>query len=299
MHQPRQEWNWYGVSIIWLVLPLAVWAGLLILRPGQSDAKRLVLFLIGTALLITLMVDFVEVRGDINRMNTVFKFYLQAWALLAVASAAALGFLISSFTEWSPNWKLAWQIPFVILVASASLFTLLATSAKIKDRMTVTAPHTLDGMLYMKYSTYPEGNTQMDLSQDYNAIRWMQENVQGSPVIVEAASDLLYQWYSRFSIYTGLPDVVGWQWHEQQQRALFPSDWVSSRILDVSNFYLTTDPNQARQFLKEYNVKYIIVGQLERLHFPGPGIDKFPALNGQLWKEVYRDKDTVIYQVIS
>ncbi len=299
MHQPRAEWNWYGVSIIWLVLPLAVWAGLLILRPGQSDAKRLVLFLIGTALLITLVVDFVEVRGDINRMNTVFKFYLQAWMLLAVASAATLGFLISSFTEWSPNWKLVWQVPFVILVASASLFTLLATSAKIKDRMTVTAPHTLDGMLYMKYSTYPEGNTQMDLSQDYDAIRWVQQNVQGSPVIVEAASDLLYQWYSRFSIYTGLPDVVGWQWHEQQQRALFSGDWVSGRILDVSNFYLTTDPNQARDFLQKYNVKYIIVGQLERLHYAGPGIDKFPALNGQLWKEVYRDKDTVIYQVIS
>ncbi|MCJ7435106.1 MAG: DUF2298 domain-containing protein, partial [Anaerolineales bacterium] len=78
-----------GISVGWLALPLAAWAGILILRPGLQDEKRLVLFWVGTALLITLVVEVVVVRGDIGRMNTVFKFYLQSWILFALSAAAA------------------------------------------------------------------------------------------------------------------------------------------------------------------------------------------------------------------
>jgi uncharacterized membrane protein len=67
----------------------------------------------------------------------------------------------------------------------------------------------------MEYATsFEEGR--MFLDQDSQAIGWMQENVQGSPVIVEATLRNLYRWGSRVSIYTGLPYVVGWLWHEQQ-----------------------------------------------------------------------------------
>ncbi|MFN2234075.1 MAG: DUF2298 domain-containing protein, partial [Anaerolineales bacterium] len=64
-----------GVHVIWLVLPLAVWAGILMLRPGISDVRRFNFFLIGTGLVLTLMVEVIVVSGDIGRMNTVFKFY--------------------------------------------------------------------------------------------------------------------------------------------------------------------------------------------------------------------------------
>ena len=183
-----------------------------------------------------------------------------------------------------------------LLVAGALLYPLTAGRAKILDRMSEQAPHTLDGMEYMAYSTY-DWQGLMDLSQDYRAIRWMQENVQGSPVIVEANLRDLYRWGSRFTIYTGLPGVVGWEWHEQQQRALVPGTWISERIAEIDNFYTTVDPQEALDFLKKYNVKYIIVGQLERNHYPGPGLDKFEQQNGILWQEIYRDGNTAIYQV--
>ena len=300
-----------GAALAWLILPLAAWAGILLLRPGLPDVKRLVLFWVGTALLITLMVEVVVVQGDIGRMNTVFKFYLIAWALFALSAAAAVGWLIDPIRQWQPGWRISWRVAFSALVISAFLFTLYGTMAKIKDRWVPTAPHTLDGMAYMPYATYMENypgaseytpagqvGLNMDLSQDYRAIRWMQENVVGSPVIVEANSRNLYRWYSRFTINTGLPGVVGWEWHQQQQRAPNPPEWVTKRITDIDQFYTTVDTGYTKQFLNLYQVKYIVVGQLEQVTYPGPGLEKFPAFNGNLWKEVYHDENTVIYEVI-
>jgi YYY domain-containing protein len=300
-----------GTTLAWFILPLATWAGVLLLRPGMPDVKRLVLFWVGTGLLITLMVELVVVRGDIGRMNTVFKFYLHSWVLFALSAAAALGWLLAPVRRWLPGWRISWRVAFSFLVISAALFTLYGSMAKIKDRWVPTAPHTLDGMAYMQsaryYEDYPkmsgitlseQAGLTMDLSQDYRAIRWMQENVQGSPVIVEANSRSLYRWYSRFTINTGLPGVVGWEWHEQQQRAVNPPEWVTKRVLDIDQFYKTVDTDSTKSFLNLYNVRYVILGQLERVTYPGPGLEKFPAFNGILWNEVFRDTDTVIYEVI-
>jgi hypothetical protein len=41
-----------------------------------------------------------------------------------------------------------------------------------------------------------------------------------------------------------------------------------------------------------------VVGQLEQVTYPGPGLDKFPAFNGVLWNQVYQDENTTIYEVI-
>ncbi len=288
-----------GARISWFVLPLAAWAGILLLRPGQSDAKRIVLFLFGTGLTMTLMVEVIVLVGDIGRMNTVFKFYLQVWTLFAVCAGAALSWLLYDLPEWSPNWRRAWQVTLAALVAGAALYPLMAGMAKIKDRMAPDVPLTLDGMEYMQHAFYTDDWGTMDLSQDYRAIRWLQENVQGSPVIVEANLRALYRWGSRYTINTGLPSVVGWEWHQQQQRAVNPGTWVTERIAEVDDFYLTTDWKAAQDFLRKYNVRYFIVGQQERGHTPGPGLDKFPAAEGQLWKEVYRDGETVIYEVLA
>jgi uncharacterized membrane protein len=284
------------VGIGWLVLSLMAWCLILILRPGMPDAKRVVLFLVGTGLTLTLAVEVVRLAGDIERMNTVFKFYLQVWTLFSVSAAATLGWLITDLPSWRGEWRKTWQIVLIALVASAALYPVLAGMSKIKDRMSTLAPHTLDGMAYMQYATYDDLNTTLDLSQDYRAIRWMQENVIGSPVIVEA-NQVEYHWGTRFTIYTGLPGVVGWNWHERQQRAL-TSEIVQQRVDEVGEFYQTTDTAEASAFLMKYNVRYIIVGQLERHAYPIEGIAKFELMNGNLWNAVYRDGETVIYQVI-
>ena len=275
---------------------MAVWAGLLMLRPDAPDGKRLALFWTGTALVITLVVELVTVRGDIGRMNTIFKFYLQAWALLSVSAAAAFTWVLSEVGAWLPRWRNLWQGGVLVLGSCALLYTVAATTDKVSDRINTQAPHTLDAMEYMAHAEYWDTQT-MDLSQDYHAIRWMQDNVQGSPVIVETNCPE-YRWCSRFTIYTGLPGVVGWNWHQRQQRALLPPNLITDRVDAIGEFYSTTNMDTVRGFLAKYDVRYIVVGQLEHNYYPEEGLAKFEQYDGTLWKEVYQEDQTTIYEVL-
>ena len=53
-------------------------AAAIVFLTGGARSPFWLLFLIGTALLITIVVEVVVVVGDIGRQNTIFKFYLQS-----------------------------------------------------------------------------------------------------------------------------------------------------------------------------------------------------------------------------
>ena len=286
-----------GIKIGWLVGLLAVWDLILLMRPGQTDQKRIVQFMIGTALVLTLFVELFVLVGDIGRMNTVFKFYYQAWTLLSISAAAALFWLIPAVkTIWKEGVVSIWQVTLAIFLVGACLYPLTAATDKIRDRMSDLTPRTLDGLEFMKTSTYADMDRLMDLSQDYRAIQWMQQNVEGSPVIVEA-NTVEYKWGNRYTIYTGLPGVLGWNWHQRQQRGAIDYNGIANRLVEIPEFYLTEDVAIAHRFIEKYDVEYIILGQLEQAYYPGNGLMKFDQYNGLYWTEVYRELDTVIYQV--
>jgi YYY domain-containing protein len=305
---PSQNVPWSGITILWLALPLAVWAAVLLFRPGQPDSKRLVLFMVGTSLLLTMFVELFTIRGDIGRMNTVFKFYLQAWIMLGLSAAAAVSWLLPEVRKWLPGWRGTWQVAAGALVLGAALFLLIGGMDKVRDRSWPDARRSIDSMAYMQDASYADFGVTFPLDEDYRAIRWLQENVQGSPVIVEANCPE-YRWCSRFTIYTGLPGVLGWNWHQRQQRA-YQGEQVWDRVSEINAFYATTDLESAQAFLRKYNVRYIIVGRLERAEYiPGApngpvpagspdGLLKFEQFNGIFWREVYRDGQTVIYEVL-
>jgi uncharacterized membrane protein len=111
-----------------------------------------------------------------------------------------------------------------------------------------------------------------------------------------------YRWCTRYTIYTGLPGVLGWNWHQRQQRALIPPTLITDRVTEIGLFYASPDVQSALAFLKKYGVKYIVVGQLERNVYPVlegmDGLAKFEENNGKYWRSVYRDVHTVIYEVL-
>ena len=126
----------------------------------------------------------------------------------------------------------------------------------------------------------------------------MRNNVIGTPVIVET-NTVEYRWGNRYTIYTGLPGVLGWNWHQRQQRGFLDYNGINDRLNEIPVFYQTTRIEDALTFLKKYNVTYIIVGQMERAYYAGDGLLKFETFDGVYWNEVFRTEGTVIYEVIN
>ncbi|HEY45229.1 MAG TPA: hypothetical protein G4O14_00445 [Anaerolineae bacterium] len=256
-----------GYDVAVLVIPLIVWCGILILQPGLPIEKRVVLSLTGIGLALTFLVEVVVLRGDISRMNTVFKFYLQVWEIFSIAAGAALAWILVDVPSWLTGWRRSWTLVLSILVFSAAFYTITATPAKIRDRFAMDAPHTLDGMAFMPYvDNYYDLGKSMMLDEDYRAIQWVQDNIQGSPVIVEANIPE-YRWGNRFTIYTGLPGVLGWNHHQRQQRVTGVPGMVEERASDILDFYLTRSAEDAWAFLERYNVQYVVLGRLEHIFY--------------------------------
>lgn len=292
--------GWLFKLHVWLVaVPLVGLAGVLALGRDLPPARRLALLLFGLALAITMGVEVVRQKDDIGRMNTVFKFYMQAWVLFGVATAFGLASWAARAVTWRPDHRrLAWGVTGVLFVG-VMLYPVTAAPAKIRDRFSAEAsPRGLDGMAYMERAQYFDNNRDLRLDQDKDAILWLLHNVEGSPVILEAQTPE-YRWGSRFSIYTGLPTVQGWNWHQRQQRSVVPGTAIERRVADVREIYDTLDLARAQKLLNYYGVSYIIVGELERAYYNPAGLAKFAVLaqEGYL-KPVYTNNVVTIYRVV-
>ena len=233
--------------------------------------------LIAAALFATLIPEFVALQGDVGRMNTVFKFYLQAWVLLAIASAVAVGWLTRAASRdgFLRQLRPAWVAVATLLVLATLAYPLLASEGKIGLRF-ADLPLSLNGMQFMDSAEYRDNDRDLNLPADAKAIRWLQDNVQGTPVVLEGRSPV-YRWGSRISNYTGLPTILGWDVHQGQQRAGF-SPMLQERQADVERAYASANPQEALSVLRKYGVRWIVVGGLERAYYPGPGLDKFRGM---------------------
>jgi uncharacterized membrane protein len=191
-----------------------------------------------------------------------------------------------------------------VLVLCALVYPVVATPQRVQDRMfDNNSGHQLrtdDGLSYMVNAEISAEGGLIDLTDDYHAIQWMRDNVKGSPTILEGVTPL-YQWGNRFAINTGLPAVIGWDWHQTQQRGTqhdgAMGQLIQSRQRDVKLFYTTTDPREAQDILEKYRVRYVVAGRMEELYFPGPGLDKLDGGLGGMLQLVYQFGATRIYQV--
>ncbi|NJM39910.1 MAG: hypothetical protein HC853_03590 [Anaerolineae bacterium] len=319
-----------------LAMPMIALSIACALLPIAHSQQRLFWLASAGAFAITIFVELYVLKGDIARMNTVFKFYITAWLLLGVTAASALVTVVGDMLPKKPVpqpvqppaveeegertvvlhpapapadglglGKLAFSTLMAIALFLAALYPAFAIPAKMRDRYVPTMPTGLDGIAYMQeaqYSdTFEDRQKVWPLKWDYEAIRWMQDNVKGSPTIIEegSARGNQYRWSGRFSIYTGLPTVAGWQWHQRQQRAAMDERVVMDRDQDVADFYRTLDAEQARLLLRRYNVKYIILGDMEKIFHSPTGLPKFEQMvtDGTL-RVAYSNEGTTIYEVI-
>jgi len=314
-------------QVLALIFVLVFLTALLLFSARPDPLRQFVLCMIGLGLVFTALVEVVVLKGDISRMNTVFKFYLQVWVLWAVASAAVLPTLAAWLkiaprqkrepvpepeegSAWTPAvaaqaekrrrkpanaWAGAWWWAFGLLLAACFLYPITATPKRIQDRFENSFSTTIDGTAYMQTSVYYDDGRAVPLNWDWLAMGWLEQHVTGIPTILEANTPL-YRWGSRISIYTGLPTVIGWDWHQKQQRSILPGQIIDRRIEDVRTIYNSPDPIQAASLLSYYHVKYIYVGPLEHLYYDANGLAKFDQPT-DLWSLVYQNDQVKIYQV--
>jgi uncharacterized membrane protein len=237
------------------------------------------------------------VEGDIGRMNTVFRFYLQAWSLWGVLAGVALAGGVTVLARlpsrpWVAPVRIAWLGAALGFVLLALLFPIYGTQARVRDRF-VQLPLTLDGLAYQQAAVYQDERGPIDLAAEQRMIEWLRANVPGTPVVMEGLTPT-YRWSNRVAVHTGLPAVIGWDWHQRQQRwgAQTP---VMQRIQDVDRAYRSLSPDDARRLFARYGVEYMVVGQVERLYYPAAGLAKFAQMPDLT--PVYTEGPTTIYQV--
>ena len=303
----------FGLTVFAIVLPFVAIAAWVLVDSETALVHRFLALLLLAALLLTLMVEIITLKGDIGRMNTVFKFYLQAWVFFAVANASGLaivfhhlwfregvkdaetGELRDRDSALTQTLKAAWWGLAALLILGGMLYAPFAAWAKMHDRFVADSAPGLNGLDYMKQAVYNTHDKEIPLIQDYDAIQWLRANIQGTPVILEA-NDSLYRWGNRVSINTGLPTIIGWDWHTKQQYSLLPGEIIDNRIRYIQTIYDTADPNEALDLLRRYNVSLIYVGPLERILYAQEGLDKFAAMaeTGAL-KKIYDNNGVQIY----
>ncbi len=283
-----------GVPVAAVALPMGVLAVVLAFRLPAHRA--LPLFWVAVALALTLGVEVLVLEGDIGRMNTVFKFYFQAWTLLSVSAAAALVELAGVSDTWPPDVRRLWWGGMAAMVFAMALFPVMSIPSKVGDRFTHATGPTLDGMAYIRYSRTGDVRGEVDLGPDYGGILWLLDHVRGSPVVLEGLGEREYLWQNRVSIYTGLPAVVGWRWHEVQQGM---GEEVDRRHGAVRECYNTPDPDRALAILRQYGVRYVYVGPYERLYYAPVGLAKFDEMVARGLLHLVYDREGVrIYEVV-
>lgn len=260
-----------GFPTLSVFVPLAFLTGLSIyFFIRGNDMERLfvsALIVMGFGILLFCELFYFDdaFSGAEERMNTVFKYYIQVWVLWGTASAYAF----YDMCKKTYRMKKVIMAILSILIMLNSVYIFTGTYAKTEG---FGSTPNLDGMGFIKNTGFAS----------YDAISWLNMNVRDAAVILEAPGQS-FKDMSLISAFTGIPTVIGWDGHEYTWR----NNWeqISQRISDVNTIYDTSDYHEAEVLLKKYNVSYVYIGDAELKKYKETGLRKFE--NNSNFQRVY------------
>jgi YYY domain-containing protein len=247
------------------------------LRSPEGNPEDLfAAFLLMLALAMVLGCEFIYFKDsyglDLQRMNTIFKFYHQAWPLLACAVAV---FGSRAWSEKAPSGL----VVRAVLAAAMLLCLFYPVEAAVSRLRQHEGPVSLDLSTALARRN----------SGDAAAIQWILHNATAGSVVLEATGDP-YSEFARVSSHTGVPTVLGWANHEGLWRNNDAE--VGQRGAAVKRFYTTPDPQIAAAVLQQYGVTHVVLGDMERrLYFTAGNVASFRFL------EPVVTGDTMVYRV--
>ncbi|MBN8547761.1 MAG: glycosyltransferase family 39 protein [Deltaproteobacteria bacterium] len=239
-----------------------------------------------------LLISGAELCFLMDHMNTIFKFYNAVWMLCGLSVACLLPTLVLELWNLRPR-LLAYTVGRPLCLAVTSVFAIACAGSLMNMHTMVTFQRvagprpTLDGMAYQHWM-YP---------QEGEAIRWIRKNIRGTPTLLEAHGDS-YQNFTRISMNTGLPTVLGWSYHVQQRGTADIS--IAERRRLINEIYSAPDPESAVANLQMLGVDLIYVGPLEReLYERGTynraGLRKWDE-HPDVFQPLFRSGTSVVYK---
>jgi hypothetical protein len=123
----------------------------------------------------------------------------------------------------------------------------------------------LDGLAWFE-KKYPD---------DFVLMNYLKKNEKKQVVIVEAVGES-YSEFARMSAFSGTSTILGWRVHEWLWRAGW--DRPGKRTDEVRKIYEAPESIEAAALLKNYQVKYIVVGSKEREAYKKIDVDGILAL---------------------
>ncbi|MAT43132.1 MAG: hypothetical protein CL609_12385 [Anaerolineaceae bacterium] len=193
---------------------------------------------------LTIFPEFMYLRDQFGtRMNTIFKFYFEAWILWGLAASYATVFIFENKTKLSWLFKTTVVVTLVLSFIYPFFMTLNRTNNFRNPNN-----WTLDGNRFRElYQPY-----------DYAGAEWLRTADKG--VIAEAVGGS-YSGYARMATVSGQQNVLGWVGHEYQWRG--GGVEVGSRETDLRRLYESTQWEEALAIIKMYQIRYIVIGSYE------------------------------------
>ena len=217
-------------------------------NPASTIHFTLLLITVGAVLVLA--PEFVYLRDQFGyRINTVFKFYYQAWMLWSLAAAFGAASLLKNLHGVA---NIVSRVVIGLVVFSGLLYPTFGLMTKTNNFKPIFG-FTLNDFDRVKREDPDEAA----------AVEFLLTAPEG--VIAEAVGDG-YSAYARISMLTGLQTVLGWPGHEAQWRGT--SEPQGSRRNDIERLYATTRWDEAQAIIEQYNIRYIYIGTLERVSMP-------------------------------
>jgi uncharacterized membrane protein len=98
-------------------------------------------------------------------------------------------------------------------------------------------------------------------------------------VLVEAVGGS-YSDYARISESTGVPTVLGWEFHERQWHG--SNESFSDRPDDVKTIYTTTDKQELLELIAKYSLTMVVVGPREISTYGNIDMTMFDTLGDRI-----------------
>ena len=239
----------------------------------EPNIKIFVLILILFGLGLTIFPEYFYLRDQFgSRMNTIFKFYFQAWLFWSIGAAFASIELLAVLKRWR---FALFSVFWTVLVVAGMAYPVVMLLNKTSNFSPIV--WTLDGNEYIaRYNP-----------DDYLAFNWLATKDYG--IVVEAVGGS-YTDYARISTRSGFPTVLGWPGHESQWRG--GATEMGSRAADISTLYETPSADETLSIIQKYKIRYIYLGNLELIQYK-VAREKFDTL----FDLIYSNGSATIYEV--